>query len=66
MGSLSYFLGIETVITSQGLHMMQRKYITDLLVMANMLHAKPVSTPLAPHPKLTLTAGEPLSDPHEY
>ena len=31
-----------------------------------MLHAKPVATPLASHPKLTLNSGSPLPDPHEY
>lgn len=66
MGNLSYFLGIEAVRTSQGLHLKQRKYITDLLQKSDMLHAKPVSTPLPTHPKLTLTSGSPLSDPHPY
>lgn len=45
---------------------MQRKYITDLLAKANMLHAKPVATPLPTHPKLTLNSGSKLPDPHEY
>lgn len=66
MGDLSYFLGIETKRTSQGMHLMQKKYITDLLAKANMLHAKPVATPLPTHPKLTLNSGQPLTDPHEY
>ncbi|XP_013614843.1 PREDICTED: uncharacterized mitochondrial protein AtMg00810-like [Brassica oleracea var. oleracea] len=54
MGNLSYFLGIEVVRTSQGLHLKQRKYITDLLEKADMLHPKPVATLLPTHPKLTL------------
>ena len=66
MGNLSYFLGIEAVRTSQGLHLKQRKYITDLLQKSDMLHAKPVPTLLPTHPKLTLTSGSPLSDPHPY
>lgn len=61
MGYLGYFLGIETIRTPHGLHLKQRKYITDLLTKANMLHAKPVATPLASHPKLTLISGSPLT-----
>lgn len=45
---------------------MQRKYITDLLTRTKMLHSKPVSTPMASSPKLTLTSGAALSDPREY
>ena len=66
LGHLSYFLGIETIRTPHGLHMMQRKYVTDLLQRTNMLHAKPVATPLAASPKLTLNSGPPLPDPTEY
>lgn len=45
---------------------MQRKYLTDLLTKTNMLHSKPVNTPMASSPKLTLKSGSPISDPHEY
>lgn len=48
------------------MHLKQRKYITDLLTKANMLNAKPVSTPLPSHPKITLESGAPLTDPKEY
>lgn len=54
LGHLSYFLGIEATRNKAGLHLMQRKYVIDLLTKTNMLHAKPVSTPMAPHPKLLL------------
>lgn len=66
MGDLSYFLGIEARRTPQGLHLMQKKYIIDLLRKTNMLNAKPVSTPLPSSPKLSLHSGHKLSDPHEY
>lgn len=66
MGHISYFLGIEARRTSQGLHLMQKKYVIDLLTKTNMLHAKPVATPLASSPKLTLNSGTTLSDPREY
>lgn len=66
MGNLGYFLGIEAIRSSRGLHLMQRKYIIDLLTKTNMLNAKHVPTPLPSSPKLTVKSGTPLSDPHEY
>lgn len=66
MGNLSYFLGTETIRTPRGIHLMQRKYITYLLVKANMLNAKPVAMPLPTHPKPTQNSSSALSDPHEY
>ena len=66
MGALGYFLGLKAIRTPNGLHLMQRKYITDLLNKVDMLHAKPVSTPLPSSPKLTLNSSTTLSDPHEY
>ncbi|CAA7043636.1 unnamed protein product [Microthlaspi erraticum] len=63
---LHYFLGIEVHRTRQGLHMNQRKYIADLLQKTNMTNAKPVATPMATSPKLTLNSGEALSDLRDY
>ena len=63
---LHYFLGIEAKRVSSGLHLCQRKYILDLLTRTNMLSAKPVTTPMAASPKLTLHSGTRLSDPTEY
>ncbi|KFK44388.1 hypothetical protein AALP_AA1G251100, partial [Arabis alpina] len=63
---LHYFLGIEARRSSQGLHLSQRKYINDLLARTNMLLAKPVLTPMATSPKLSLYSGTHLSDPTEY
>lgn len=65
MGDLSYFLGIEVVRSSSGLHLSQRKYTIDLLQRMNMMDAKPATTPMATSPKLTL-AGEAYKDPKEY
>lgn len=65
-GELSYFLGIEATRTSTGLHLRQQKYIIDLLSKINMLHAKPVATPMTPTPKLSLTTGTTLEDATEY
>ncbi|KAG7559542.1 GAG-pre-integrase domain [Arabidopsis thaliana x Arabidopsis arenosa] len=63
---LHYFLGIEVTRSPTGLHLMQRKYITDLLTKYNMLDAKPVTTPLPTTPKLTLTTGDKLPDASQY
>ncbi|KAG7564770.1 Integrase catalytic core [Arabidopsis suecica] len=63
---LSYFLGIEATRVSSGLHLCQKKYIMDLLAKTNMLTAKPVNTPMATTPKLTLHSGIKLTDPTEY
>ena len=66
LGDLSYFLGIEAIRSPQALHLMQKKYITDLLHKLNMSEAKPVNTPMQPMPKLSLLSGTPLQDPKEY
>lgn len=63
---LVYFLGVEATRTTSGLHLMQRKYIIDLLTKTKMLDAKPVTTPMAVSPKLTLKSGSSIADPREY
>ncbi|XP_019098383.1 PREDICTED: uncharacterized protein LOC109131670, partial [Camelina sativa] len=63
---LHYFLGVEAKRCSLGLHLNQRKYVLDLLGNTNMLGAKPVATPMATSPKLTLQSGTRLADPAEY
>lgn len=63
---LHYFLGIEAKRVPQGLHLSQQRYILDLLAQTNMLTAKPVTTPMAPSPKLSLHSGTKLPDPTEY
>lgn len=37
LGELSYFLDIEATRTKKGLHLMQKKYVIDLLTWTNML-----------------------------
>lgn len=63
---LHYFLGVEATRTSSGLHLMQRKYIIDLLTKTKMLDVKPVTTPMAASPKLTLQSGNPITDPRDF
>lgn len=57
---LHYFLGIKSIRTPHVLHLMQQKYINDLLNKQKMADAKPVATPLPTSPKLTLNGGTPL------
>lgn len=45
---------------------MQRKYIINLLTKTKMLDVRPVTTPMAVSPKLTLKSGSPIADPREY
>lgn len=66
MGQLSYFLGVDVKPTTHGLFLSQRQYIIDLLRRANMLDAKPVTTPMDPNTPLTLGSGTTLDTPTEY
>ncbi|CAL2259650.1 unnamed protein product [Prunus armeniaca] len=45
LGPLSYFLGLEANSTSFGLHILQTKYIVDLLKRHSMIDCKPCTTP---------------------
>ena len=63
---LHYFLGIEAHRGTAGLHLSQKRYILDLLDRTKMMGSKPVATPMATSPKLSLHTGIRLSDPAEY
>lgn len=65
MGPLKYFLGIEMATSSKGLFLNQRKYIMDLLEDTNMVHTKPVATPLDSKLKLN-SPRELLKSPTYY
>lgn len=53
LGHLSYFLGVEVDHTHTGLLLSQCKYIHNLLLRSKMLHAKPISSPMATSLKLS-------------
>lgn len=61
LGNLSYFLGIQAVRSSQGLHLRQAKYISDLLSRSKMMGAKPFSSPYLAGSKMSTKDGDPLS-----
>lgn len=65
LGPLKYFLSIELATSSKGLFLNQRKYILDLLEETNMLHSKPIATPLDSKLKMNST-GESLKSPNYY
>ncbi|XP_022753635.1 uncharacterized protein LOC111301926 [Durio zibethinus] len=46
LGGLKYFLGIEIARSNQGIFLLQRKYILDLLAETRMLDCKPANTPM--------------------
>ncbi|XP_021986078.1 uncharacterized mitochondrial protein AtMg00810-like [Helianthus annuus] len=65
LGDLNYFLGLEVLYTHTGLFLTQAKYAADILLRAQLLEAKPVSTPLALHESFSAN-GVPYSDPTLY
>jgi hypothetical protein len=66
LGPLHFFLGIEVSRTTNGLHLCQAKYISDLLHRTNMQGAKPAKSPCSSGSQLSKSDGEPLPDPTEY
>ena len=66
LGPLRYFLGLEILPHSHGLHISQVKYTLDLLHRSNMIECKPSSTPLATKVRLSSTDGVLLDNPTEF
>ena len=65
LGCLGYFLGLEVTTSSNDLFLCQTKYAHEILERANLLDAKPMPTPLAPHVILS-KEGEPFQDQTLY
>ncbi|GAA0178572.1 transmembrane signal receptor [Lithospermum erythrorhizon] len=65
LGSLNFFLGIEAIRDTTGIHLCQKKYVRDLLSKQGMLKCKSVSIPITPKAIQESTSSY-LSDPHEY
>jgi hypothetical protein len=53
LGTLTYFLGIQTIQDSIGLHLRQSKYIQDLLTCVAMSDSKPYRTPCTAGSKMS-------------
>lgn len=61
LGPLKYFLRIQiSTLSNGGLHLSQRKYITDLLIRANMQNAKGMKTPMTSGLKLMSYRSTPI------
>ncbi|VFQ82559.1 unnamed protein product [Cuscuta campestris] len=66
MGDLNFFLGINVQRTGGGLFLHQTQFAHEILERADMLHYKPISTPVDTKAKLSATSGTPLPDPSVY
>ncbi|PKU66636.1 Retrovirus-related Pol polyprotein from transposon TNT 1-94 [Dendrobium catenatum] len=66
LGTLSQFLGIQTVTTKSGLILHQQTYAKTILQRAGMESAKPVVTPISCKITLTPTSQEPYAHPQLY
>ncbi|XP_070045887.1 uncharacterized mitochondrial protein AtMg00810-like [Nicotiana tomentosiformis] len=63
LGPLHYFLGVELVSNSDGILLLQRKYINDILLRFDLANSKHVSTPLHSKQDWNSTSSSLLSDP---
>lgn len=59
-GELSFFLGLKVVRHQDRMHVSQQKYARELLKRANMLHAKPVNTPMIGQVRLKIASLLPI------
>ncbi|KAJ9542144.1 hypothetical protein OSB04_028650 [Centaurea solstitialis] len=65
LGRLNFFLGLEAIYTDTGLFLSQSKYAHDILQWANLLNAKPATTPLASNAAF-VTSGDIYDNPTHY
>ncbi|XP_062088456.1 uncharacterized mitochondrial protein AtMg00810-like [Humulus lupulus] len=66
LGNINYFLGIQVEHTDTGLHLCQKKYITDLLCRAKMQFANCLNTLTTSGEKLYGFGSDPVAEPHFY
>jgi len=66
LGELRYFLGLEIIITSQGIFASQKKYVQDLIKETYLACAKTLRLPMTPHQKLTQDQGCFLKNGDKY
>ena len=66
LGELMYFLGIEVIGAVDGIWLLQRKYVLDMLEKFGMTGCKPIATPIEQNAKLRSDVGEVLEDATLY
>ncbi|XP_062119585.1 uncharacterized mitochondrial protein AtMg00810-like [Humulus lupulus] len=66
LGHINYFLGIQVEHTDSGLHLCQKKYITDLLWRAKMQFANSLTNPMTSGEKLSAFGSDLVTEPHFY
>ena len=66
LGELKFFLGIEVIKTDNGICLIQRKYIIDVLKKFGMLACKPLLLPLDANAKYQPNIGEKIENVQMY
>ena len=66
LGYLHYFLGVQDVRLSHGLHLSQKNYIIDFLLKFYKHTCNPIRAPVPSPTSVSLMDGELLSDTSEY
>ena len=65
-GHLSYFLGLEITLSTNGIYITQAKYAFELLSRAGLTNSKTVDTLVELNAYLTPSGGKPLCNPSLY
>ena len=65
LGFLHYFVGTEVAYGSQGIYLLQKKYVLDLLAEIGMLDCKTSPTPIEQNHHILVDSGDPV-DKHQY
>ncbi|KAI3768676.1 hypothetical protein L2E82_19506 [Cichorium intybus] len=62
LGKMRYFLGIEVIQNSAGIHISQRKYAVEMLTRFKMMECNAVVNPMVPGCRLSHDEGEPVDE----
>nr|GEV17079.1 putative RNA-directed DNA polymerase [Tanacetum cinerariifolium] len=62
LGKMRYFLGIEVIQSSSGIHISQKKYAAEILTRFKMVDCNSVVNPIVPGNRLTHDGGEEVNE----